>query len=515
MRSLYDSMAQHAAERPDAPFIIQAETGETLTYADTYAAVCTLSRALGTAPRRVALCLPNGVANAAVWLAALIGGHTLIPIAADAPAPERARLAHCYTPNVLVVEHSATARDFDCPSAHVLTLADCHRQIARARGQVGVRAPEFWAREGRVCLATSGSTGEPKGVMLDATQIAWTAEQIRDAHQLTLADRGLTVLPFFHVNAPVVSLCASLVTGSTVVVAEGFHRSRFWEWVERYEITWASIVPTILAMLLSTERPDFLPGALRFVRTASAPLPAVHLRAFERRFGVPVVETYGLSEAAATVTANPVPPGVHKAGSVGLPAGVALRICRPRDREEEPERVGASETVSAVPLQDMGHGETGEVCIAGPSVIAGYLGGGDRESFANGWFRTGDLGYLDGDGYLFLTGRLRDVIIHGGENIAPREVEETLLAAPDVEDAAVVGAPDPIYGQRIVAYIVPGRTWTAARERQLRAFCAERLSAAKVPAAFIAVQVLPRTRSGKLARITLREEALVQREAAG
>jgi acyl-CoA synthetase (AMP-forming)/AMP-acid ligase II len=241
----------------------------------------------------------------------------------------------------------------------------------------------------------------------------------------------------------------------------------------------------------------------------------VHLRAFERRFGIPVVETYGLSEAAATVTANPVPPGVHKAGSVGLPAGVALRICRLRDGEEEPERVGAREMVSAVPLQDVGHGETGEVCIAGPSVIAGYLGGGDRESFADGWFRTGDLGYLDDDGYLFLTGRLRDVIIRGGENIAPREVEETLLDAPDVEDAAVVGARDPIYGQRIVAYIVPGRTWTAARERQLRAFCAERLSTAKVPATFIAVQALPRTRSGKLARNMLREEALVQREAAG
>src|SRR5579863_242405 len=141
MRSLYEALAQYAIERADVPFIIQAETGETLTYTDTFAAVHALSRTLGATPRQIVLCLPNGIANAVVWLAALTSGHTLIPLAADAPAPERARLAHRYSPNVLVVEHSAAARDFGAPSAHVLTLADCEREIAHAPRQARNPAP--------------------------------------------------------------------------------------------------------------------------------------------------------------------------------------------------------------------------------------------------------------------------------------------------------------------------------------------------------------------------------------
>src|SRR5262249_12600093 len=151
--------------------------------------------------------------------------------------------------------------------------------------------------------------------------------------QLSPSDRGLAVLPFFHINAPVVSLCASLMAGSTVVIAPRFSRSRFWEWIETYQITWVSIVPTILAMLLQTERPGFVPAYLRFVRTASAPLPAIQLVQFEQRFGIPVIETYGLTEAASQICANPLPPERHIAGSVGKPVGVLLRICQPRTFE--------------------------------------------------------------------------------------------------------------------------------------------------------------------------------------
>src|SRR6202035_1123762 len=141
-------------------------------------------------------------------------------------------------------------------------------------------------------LTTSGSTGEPKSVVLSERQIVWTAEQVRASHKLSTRDRGLTVLPFFHVNAPVVSLCASLLAGSTVVIAERFSRQRFWTWVEQYQITWVSLVPTIIAMLLETEKPAFLPGSLRFMRTGSAALPPANLLAFEERFGIPLIETY-------------------------------------------------------------------------------------------------------------------------------------------------------------------------------------------------------------------------------
>ncbi|HCF85292.1 MAG TPA: AMP-dependent synthetase, partial [Ktedonobacter sp.] len=169
----------------------------------------------------------------------------------------------------------------------------------------------------------------------------------RTSHRLSPTDRGLTVLPFSHVNGPVVGLCASIMAGSTVVIARKFSRSHFWPWIEAYQVTWASIVPTIVTMLLGTEKPTFLPGALRFMRTGAAALPATDLRAFEAKFGIPLIETYGLTEAASEVTANPVPPGRHKPGSAGLPVGVSLRICRPRvDGDDH--------------MHDMSRGETGE-----------------------------------------------------------------------------------------------------------------------------------------------------------
>ncbi len=267
---------------------------------------------------------------------------------------------------------------------------------------------------------TSGTTGDPKGVILDASQIAWTADHICTSHRLSPTDRGLTVLPFFHVNGPVVGLCASIMAGSTIVIARKFSRSHFWSWIEEYQVTWASVVPSIVMILLGTDKPAFLPGALRFMRTGTAALPATDLRAFEAKFGIPLIETYGLSEAASQVTANPLPPGRHKPGSAGLHVGVALRICRPRaDGDED--------------LHDVPRGETGEICISGPSVIPAYYGNADKESFQHGWFRTGDLGYQDEEGYLFLTGRLREVIIRGGENIAPREVKEDLQSVSQAE----------------------------------------------------------------------------------
>jgi acyl-CoA synthetase (AMP-forming)/AMP-acid ligase II len=336
-------------------------------------------------------------------------------------------------------------------------------------------------------------------------QVAWTAHHIAQAHQLGPEDRGLTVLPFSHVNAPVVSLCAALVAGGAVVIAERFSRSRFWPWAERYEVTWASVVPTILAMLLQTEKPSFLPGKLRFLRTASAPLPVVHLRAFERRFGIPVIETYGLSEAAATVAANPVPPGRRKLGSVGRPLGVAMRICRPGSGSE------GGLAPSREVLEDVAPGAIGEICIRGPGVIGGYLGDQDSEAFVDGWLRTGDLGAFDEEGYLFIKGRLREAILRGGETIAPREVEEVLLAAPDVRDAAAIGLPDPIYGQRVVAYVVLAGRWSDTAAAALREHCATHLSRHKVPETIIPVAALPRTRSGKLQRHLLRDKTLALR----
>ena len=221
------------------------------------------------------------------------------------------------------------------------------------------------------------------------------------------------------------------------------------------------------------------------MRTGAAALPATDLRAFEAKFGIPLIETYGLTEAASQVTANPVPPGRHKPGSAGLPVGVSLRICHPRSQGDDR-------------LEDVPRGETGEICISGPSVISAYYGNADKEAFQGGWFHTGDLGYQDEEGYLFITGRLRDVIIRGGENIAPREVEEVLESSPAVREAAVIGRPDPIYGEQVVAYVVTKSPMTPELAQALHDYAASRLSTHKVPVEFVAVESLPKTALGKV-----------------
>jgi acyl-CoA synthetase (AMP-forming)/AMP-acid ligase II len=310
----------------------------------------------------------------------------------------------------------------------------------------------------------------------------------------------------------VVRLCGSLMAGSTLIIAPRFSLHRFWDWVAYEQITWASVVPTIVALLLSDEKPLILPDTLRFLRSASAPLPVARHLEFEERFGIPIVETYGLSEAASQVTANPVPPGRGKVGSVGLPTGVELRICEPEPDHRKGRHPGTiivsgsngarSRSRDRVLVQ-VQPGEEGEICVRGPSVITRYEGRKGGSSFAEGWFRTGDLGYQDEDGYLYITGRLREVINRGGEKVSPREIEEILLAHPRVRDAAVGSEPDPLYGQRIVAYVVLAGDHSQVSGQSLRRYCRDRLSAYKVPGTFYLVAALPRNGNGKLASRSL------------
>src|SRR6266446_625840 len=469
MYDLHNQLMHWATIAPEQISIVEAETGRSMTYSHCLSAVQKMRHFLGAQPRNLMLTLSGGIADAVLWLSALTGGDMLVPLAPGAADEERARAVSMYKPDVLFVEQVEEAQGFPgTPDARVVSRQACELLIEQARTE---RISPLPSVKGHVCLMTSGTTGDPKGVILDEYQIAWTADHVRTSHRLSPADRGLTALPFSHVNGPVIGLCASIMAGSTVVIARKFSRSHFWSWIEEYQITWASIVPSIVTILLGTSLPApqaglpaFLPGALRFMRTGAAALPAADLRAFEAKFGIPLIETYGLSEAASQVTANPVPPGRHKPGSAGLPVGVSLRICRPRvDGDEE--------------LHDVPRGETGEICISGPSVISAYYGNADKESFQNGWFRTGDLGYQDEEGYLFITGRLRDVIIRGGENIAPREVEEVLETHPAVREAAVIGRPDAVYGEQVVAYIVVNGSWSPELEQKLHEYAAQKLSA--------------------------------------
>lgn len=500
---LFDRLRTRASARPDAPCVIEAESGLTLSYSAFFAATLGLRRRLGPTPRVIAIQAPGGALAAITWIAALTGGHTLIPLPTAAPLPEINALLRRMPPDALVLDDTADAGAARLTATAAQQISAPER-IARSdfapwlgeRGAPTTKAPLVEAPDpqpGHLFLTTSGSTGEPKGVLLQAHQIAWTAEQIRLNHALTPQDRGLTPLPFFHINAPVVSLCASLLAGSAVVIAPQFSRSAFWSQIERHGVTWASLVPTIVALLLDNPEPVTTPASLRFVRTASAPLPAAHMRAFQRRFGVPVIETYGLTEAASQICANPAPPEQRKPGSVGLPTGVSLRIVRPAQGDD-------------TTLRDAAPGTVGEVCVCGPNIIPAYAEGRGASAFCDGWFRTGDLGYQDADGYLFLTGRLRDIIIHGGENVSPREVEETLLAHPAVTEAAVFGAPDRVYGELVMACVTLRVPWTVALHDSLRALCAEQLARYKCPTHIIPLPALPRTNAGKLDRPRLRAE---------
>jgi acyl-CoA synthetase (AMP-forming)/AMP-acid ligase II len=487
--TIYESLVYWGTKQPGATFIVEAESGQQMTYGHALAAVNMLMKFLGTRKHTLLLALPGGMVNAVLWISALSGGHQLVPLSPQASDEEKARLAAEYKPDIVFVEERCDIAKYRYFQATAITKEMCERWIKRAPSLY--LQPEM-TQEGRVCLSTSGTTGDPKGVELNERRVAWTADHVRSSHQLSSHDRGLTVLPFFHVNAPVVSLFASLLAGSTVIIARRFSRRNFWLWVERYDVTWVSIVPTIAAMLLETEKPAFLPGNLRFMRTGSAPLPAHVMRAFEQRFGILLIETYGLSEAASQVTANPLPPKQHKAGSAGVPVGTLLRICRPRTTDGNDD------------LVDVPVGETGEICVSGPSIIAGYRRQVGQDAFQDGWFRTGDLGYLDSDGYIFITGRSREVIIRGGENIAPREIEEALLSNPAVREAAAVGRPDNIYGEQVVAYVSVRGTWNEQMASDLRAYAAQRLSSHKVPVEIIALSTLPKNATGKIERRLLR-----------
>ena len=363
-------------------------------------------------------------------------------------------------------------------------------------------SPEWSDEEvcGGAVLASSGTTGVPKVIPLHQGRLLHTARRVADHHRLTPSDRGFNPLPLFHINAEVVGLLASLVAGSCLVLDDRFHRTRFWALMAERRITWINAVPAIISRLATPDLDEVIPSRIRFIRSASAPLPVATSTRFEANTGIPVVETYGMTEAASQITANPVT-GVRRPGSVGLPVGVEVRVV-----------VAESATAERPPA---GGGSIGEVEIRGPSVIAAYAGQhhGDRID-AQGWLRTGDLGHFDEDGYLYLDSRTDDVINRGGEKVFPREIEELILADPDVAGVGVVGLPDHELGQVPVAYIVLRGIEDDADididvAAQVTARIRDHLGAALVrskrPVSLRVVRSLPAGATGKVQRRALRD----------
>ena len=341
-------------------------------------------------------------------------------------------------------------------------------------------------------LHTSGTTSRPKGVPLTHANLAASLTNIAATYELTPADCSFLVMPLFHVHGLMAGLLAPLAAGSSVgLPPEGrFAASTFWAGVSECRATFYTAVPTMHQVLLARgpgERTAAGTPRLRFIRSCSSALAAPTLAKLEAAFGAPVLEAYAMTEAAHQMTANPLPAhGPHKPGTVGRAAGsVSLAILDPANR------------VITSP------GVIGEVCIRGPNVTAGYRNNpaANAEAYAGGWFHTGDQGSLDGQGYLTLTGRLKELINRGGEKISPLEVDAALLAHPSVAEAVSFGAPDEKYGEVVAAAVVlvPGADAAGAAE-SIRAAAASTLAAFKVPSRIFITDAVPKTATGKVQR---------------
>jgi acyl-CoA synthetase (AMP-forming)/AMP-acid ligase II len=530
MTVISEWIAAAADRQGDAPYLEDAAPenaagGWTLTYAglrrSTRAWAQCLDRAGVPAGAGVAVRLPDPLGYATALVAILAAGRVVIPLDPAAPAAEVARVLAVARPRAAVSDSGrglppglAMLRPPDAMDTTDATDAmDTTDATDTVDATDAVEIPVGVAAAGGIFLCTSGTTGTPKGILLREHQLSHVAAAVADHHRLTPADRGYCCLPLFHVNAEVVGLLATLAAGACLVLDGKFSRRGFWPLIEQRRITWINAVPAIITVLAMDPPATRVPGRVRFVRSASAPLPPGTLRRFEDAYGIPVVETYGMTEAASMITANPVD-GPRKAGSVGLPAGTEVRVVEAAGRAGSGDGPGRARSAylpcpAGSEYVSCPAGTVGRVQIRGRGVIREYAQGGPAGAVdPEGWLDTGDLGHLDQDGYLFLAGRSDDVINRGGEKIYPREIEDFLMAQPGVWSAAVVAAQDEVLGERPVAYVVPAGPWRRHEmEEALRQACEAALPRAKRPTAFCLVQELPLGPTGKVARHRLRAQA--------
>jgi acyl-CoA synthetase (AMP-forming)/AMP-acid ligase II len=337
-------------------------------------------------------------------------------------------------------------------------------------------------------LHTSGTTSRPKIVPLSQRNLAASARNIAQTLALTPQDRCLVIMPLFHIHGLVGALLSSLSAGASVHCPPGFNALKFFAWLDQCEATWYTAVPTMHQTILARadRNADMIARRrLRFIRSSSASLPPQVMKQLEQAFGCPVIESYGMTEASHQMASNPLPPRPRKAGTVGIAAGPEVAIMGPDGR-----------------LLD--RGQIGEIVIRGDNVTAGYANNpkANAEAFTNGWFRTGDQGVMDAEGYLSLTGRLKEIINRGGEKIAPREVDDVLMDHPAVAQVVTFAVPHDKLGEDVAAAVVL-REGRSATEQELRSFAAARLADFKVPRKIVFLPEIPKGATGKLQRIGL------------
>ncbi len=340
-------------------------------------------------------------------------------------------------------------------------------------------------------LHTSGTTARPKIVPLSQRNLATSVGNIMTALALTPSDRCLNVMPLFHIHGLMAALLASLGAGASIVTSPGFDAFRFFGWLDETKPTWYTAVPTMHQLVLSRagrQKEILADTHLRFVRSSSASLPPTVMAELEETFGAPVIEAYGMTEASHQMATNPLPPAERKPGSVGRGAGVQVGI-----------------------MNDDGdlldEGQTGEIVIKGGNVTAGYENNptANESSFTHGWFRTGDQGHVDHDGYLYLTGRIKEIINRGGEKVSPREVDEVLLEHPAVAQAVAFAMPHDRLGEEVAAAVVL-HEGASADEKELKEHASKHLADFKTPKTIVILQDIPKGATGKIQRIGLAEK---------
>jgi acyl-CoA synthetase (AMP-forming)/AMP-acid ligase II len=449
---------------------------------------------------RVALVLPNGPEMAAAFLCVACGATTA-PLNPAYQAQELTFYLADLNARALIIQEGMESPARAVAAARGIPVIELVPSLQAPAGSFtlrperplrGAAARPGWAEAEDVALVlhTSGTTSRPKLVPLSHANLTASASHIGHTLGLGPEDVCLNIMPLFHIHGLIAAVLSSLAAGGSVVCTPGFNALKFFSWFEQVRPTWYTAVPTMHQAILGRagRNTELLrSGRLRLIRSSSASLPPQVMEELEQVFGVPVIESYGMTEAAHQMASNPLPPRRRYAGSVGIAAGPQLAIM------DEEGRLLPSGTV-------------GEVVIRGPNVTAGYENNpeANAKAFTQGWFHTGDQGTLDAEGYLRLTGRLKELINRGGEKISPLEVDTVLMDHPAVQQVVTFAMPHPKLGEEVAAAVVL-REGVSAGEKELREFAAQRLADFKVPRRIVFVAEIPKGATGKLQRIGLAE----------
>jgi acyl-CoA synthetase (AMP-forming)/AMP-acid ligase II len=450
--------------------------------------------------QRVAIVLPNGPEMAVSFLA-VASGCAAAPLNPTYRAEEFEFYLRDLDARLLLVEAGRPCPAIEVAQRLGVAVVDLTPTPERGAGTFRLesreRSPRAAAAEPArpedvaLVLHTSGTTSRPKIVPLSQLNICVSARNVRTTLALGPEDRGLNVMPLFHIHGLIAGLLAPLSAGGQVCCTPGFDALQFFRWMEEARPTWYTAVPTMHQTILARagkHRELIRNNPLRFIRSSSSALPPQVIGELEETFGAPVIESYGMTEAAHQMASNRLPPGVRKPGTVGVAAGPEVAIMDPEGSLLPP-------------------GTPGEIVIRGPNVTAGYQNNAkaNAEAFTNSWFRTGDQGVMDADGYVSITGRLKEIINRGGEKISPREVDDVLMDHPAVRQVVTFAVPHDKLGEDVGAAVVL-REGAAATEKELRDFVARRLAPFKVPRQILFLDEIPKGATGKLQRIGLAQK---------